>query len=104
MLTVLHRITHLGGGGGFTSSTLVYILMQARSKAKENEKQLKHLQELYYSNFIGLKQYLVSVSFMVGKVTGKYKNPNSVDQEDVYGLFHGKSTTKTQGILKILFF
>ncbi len=79
---VSHRITHLGGGGGITSNTLVYVLMQSKSKAKETEKQLVRLQDLYYSNFIGLKQYLTSVSLMVGKVAGQYTNANSVDQVD----------------------
>ncbi len=53
---VSHRITHLGGGGGITSGTLVYVHMQSKSKATETEKQLIRLQDLYYSNFIGLKE------------------------------------------------
>jgi hypothetical protein len=77
---VSHRIAHLGGDGGITSSTLVYVLMQAKSKAKENEKQLLHLQDLYFSNFIGLKRYLTSVPSRVGKVVGLYTNTNSVDR------------------------
>ncbi len=40
-----HRITDLGGGGGITSSTLVYALIQSKNKAKENEKQLIRLQD-----------------------------------------------------------
>ena len=43
---VSHRITHLGGGAGGTSSTLVYVLMQAKKKSKENHKQLKRLHDL----------------------------------------------------------
>jgi CRISPR/Cas system CSM-associated protein Csm5 (group 7 of RAMP superfamily) len=79
---VSHRITHLGGGGGITSGTLVYVHMQSKSKATETEKQLIRLQDLYYSNFIGLKQYLTSASLMVGKVAGQYTNTNSVDRAD----------------------
>ncbi|CAF3409185.1 unnamed protein product [Rotaria sp. Silwood2] len=79
---VSHRIIHLDGGGGITSSTLLYVLMQAKSKAKENEneKQLIRLQDLYYSNCIGLKQYFTSVTLMVGKVAEKCTNANSADQ------------------------
>jgi hypothetical protein len=79
---VSHRITHLGGGDGTTSSTLIYTHMQSKSKAKENEKHLIRLQELYYSNFIGLKQYLTSVSLMVGRIPGQTTNADSVDQAD----------------------
>ena len=77
---VSHRIKHLGGGAGGTSSTLVYVLMQAKKKSKEKQKQLKCLHDLYYLNSIGLKQYLVSASLMVGKVVGQYKNANSTSQ------------------------
>ena len=38
-----HRITHLGGGSGITSSSLVYSAMQSRRNA---EKQNKHLSNL----------------------------------------------------------
>jgi hypothetical protein len=79
---VSHRLTHLGGGDGITSSTLVYTHIQSKSKAKEHEKQLIRLQDLYYSNFIGLKQYLTSVSLMVGRTPGQNTNEHGVDQAD----------------------
>lgn len=77
---VSHRITHLGGGAGAASSTLVYVHMQGKQKTKETQKQLKRLHDLYYSNSIGLKQYLVSASLMVGKVVGQDKNANNTSE------------------------
>ncbi|CAF0810125.1 unnamed protein product [Didymodactylos carnosus] len=77
---VSHRITHLGGGSGITSSTLVYSSIQSRRKADKKQKHLLHLEDLFASKSIGLKEYLKSASFMVGKVVGQNTNTNNVDQ------------------------
>ncbi|CAF4471508.1 unnamed protein product, partial [Rotaria sp. Silwood2] len=59
---VSHLITHLVGGSGITSSTLVYSIMQFISKS------------------IGLKEYLKSASLMVGKIVGQSTNEKTYDQ------------------------
>jgi hypothetical protein len=75
---VSHRITHLGGGSGITSSTLIYSLMQSKRKAKKNAKHLLHLEELFDSGIIGVKEYLKSASSMVGKMSSENYCGNEV--------------------------
>ncbi len=65
---VSHRITHLCGGSGIASSTLIYSLMRSKRKAKPNKKHLLHLEDLFDSGIIGVKEYLKSASSMVGKM------------------------------------
>jgi CRISPR/Cas system CSM-associated protein Csm5 (group 7 of RAMP superfamily) len=79
---VSHRITHLGGGMGTTSSTLVYSLMQSRRRADKSRKHLLNLEDLFNSNSINLKEYLKSASVMVGKVVGHNKETSNDDQAD----------------------
>ncbi len=75
---VSHRITHLGGGSGITSSTLVYSTMQSRRKADKKKKHLLNLADFFVSKSIGLKEYLKSASLMIGKVVRQ--NANNLDQ------------------------
>jgi hypothetical protein len=77
---VSHRITHLGGGSGITSSTLVFSLLQSKKKAKGRKKQLLHLEDLFDSGIIGVIEYLKTASSMVGKMsTGKYYGDEAGD-------------------------
>jgi hypothetical protein len=77
---VSHRITHLGGGSGITASTMVYSTMQSKRMAVKNQKHLLHLEDLFNSKSIGLKEYLKSASSMVGKAIGVNTNTNNPDQ------------------------
>jgi CRISPR/Cas system CSM-associated protein Csm5 (group 7 of RAMP superfamily) len=76
---VSHRITHLGGGSGITASTMVYSTMQSKRTAVKNQKHLLHLEDLFISKSIGLKEYLKSTSAMVGKLVGQNTNTNNSD-------------------------
>ena len=64
-------ITHLGGGSGVTSSTLIYSRMQSKTKAKQNKKYLLHLEELFDSGIIDMKECLKSTSHMIGKMSSR---------------------------------
>ncbi|CAF5011388.1 unnamed protein product, partial [Rotaria sp. Silwood1] len=77
---VSHRITHLGGGSGIRSSTLVYSIMQSRRRADKNKKHLLNLEDLFISKSIGLKEYLKSASLMIGKIVGQSTNEKTNDQ------------------------
>ena len=68
---VSHRITHLGGGSGLTASTMVYSGMQSKRVAITKQKHLLHLENLFNSKSIGLKEYLKSASSMGGKAVGE---------------------------------
>ncbi len=75
---ISHRITHLGGGGGITSSSLIYSLIQSKRKAKQSKKHLLHLEEVFDSGIIGIKEYLKSASVMVGKMPSQNYCDNEV--------------------------
>ncbi|CAF1334403.1 unnamed protein product [Rotaria magnacalcarata] len=75
-----HRITHLGGGSGITSSSLVYSAMQSRRNAEKQNKHLSNLENLFFSKAIGLKEYLKSASLLIGKIVGEKPNGFSADQ------------------------
>lgn len=77
-----HRITHLGGGSGVTASTMVYSSLQSKRSAVTNQKHLLHLENLFNSKSIGLKEYLKSASSMVGKAVGE--NTNNLNQAHAY--------------------
>lgn len=77
---VSHRITHLVGGSGITSSTLIYSLMQSKRRADKNKNHLLNLEHLFASKSIGLPQYLKSASFLVGRVVGHNSNSNDNNQ------------------------
>jgi hypothetical protein len=81
---VSHRITHLGGGSGITSSTLIYSTMQSKRKAKKNQRHLSNLEELFDSGLIGIKEYLTSAFFLVGQMSGQnYGNDEVADEVEL---------------------
>jgi hypothetical protein len=45
--------------------------MQSKRKAKKNAKHLLHLEELFDSDIIDVKEYLKSASSMVGKMSSE---------------------------------
>ena len=45
--------------------------MQSKRKAQANKKHLSHLEELFDSGVIGVKEFLTSASFLVGKMPGQ---------------------------------
>ena len=91
---VSHRLTHLGGGNGITSSTLTYSIMQSRRRANKNKKHLLNLKDLLTSKSIGLKEYLKLASSMVGKVVGQSINVQNVDRTIRDGYLFEKMTMK----------
>jgi hypothetical protein len=78
--TVSHRITHLGGGSGITSSSLIYSNMQSKRRADNNKNHLLNLEYLFNSKSIGLTEYLKSASLMVGKIVGQNTNLKDADR------------------------
>ena len=77
---ISHRVTHLGGGSGITSSTIIYSNKQCRRKAEKNKKHLMKLEYLFESRSINLKEYLKLASSLVGKMIGEHTNTDNVDQ------------------------
>jgi hypothetical protein len=75
---ISHRITHLGGGGRITSSTLIYSLIQSKRKAKQSKKHLLHLEEPFDSGIIDIKKYLKSAYVMVRKMPSQNYCDNEV--------------------------
>ena len=50
---------------------MIYSLIQSKAKAKQNKKHLLHLEELFDSGIIVIKEYLKSASRMVGKMSSR---------------------------------
>ena len=73
-------MTHLGGGSGNTSSTLIYSLMQSKRRANTDKNHLLNLEHLFVSKSIGLPQYLKSAASLVGRVVGNNSNSNGNNQ------------------------